>query len=113
MSADPRQLRPFLRVALPVAVAAVFVFLAILNVALVKTWRPEAEDGVLWVTVGKSVVASDVPPESAGARAGIRADDELIQVNGTDIQSVQDLIAICQRSGYEKFSLKARQPEAR
>ncbi|HET9372189.1 MAG TPA: histidine kinase dimerization/phospho-acceptor domain-containing protein, partial [Vicinamibacterales bacterium] len=94
MSADPRQLRPFLRVALPVAVAAVFVFLAILNVALVKTWRPEAEDGVLWVTVGKSVVASDVPPESAGARAGIRADDELIQVDGTDIQSVQDLIAI-------------------
>src|SRR5262245_38259807 len=94
MSADPRQLRPFLRVALPVAVAAVFVFLAIINVALVKTWRPEAEDGVLWVTVGRSVVASEVPPTSAGARAGIRVDDELIQINGVDIQSVQNVVSI-------------------
>ena len=34
--------------ALPVAVAAALVCLAIINIALVKTWRGDVEDGVLW-----------------------------------------------------------------
>ena len=46
----PSQLRPLLRVGLPVAVAVVFVCLAIINIALVKTWRGEREDGVLWAS---------------------------------------------------------------
>jgi hypothetical protein len=42
-----RNLRVFVRVALPVAVAAVLVCLAFVNVLVVKTWVGHPEDGVL------------------------------------------------------------------
>ena len=41
MHAAARQLRPLFQVALPVAVAVVLVCLAVLNMALVKTWPGE------------------------------------------------------------------------
>jgi hypothetical protein len=47
------RLRPLLRVALPVAVASTLVCLAVVNMALVKAWKGEPEDGVLWGTGGR------------------------------------------------------------
>jgi hypothetical protein len=58
-------------VALPVAVAAVLVALAVINIAVVKTWEGQVEDGVLWRQVGTNVVAAEVAPGHAGARAGL------------------------------------------
>ncbi|MEZ5316457.1 MAG: ATP-binding protein [Vicinamibacterales bacterium] len=94
MAADPRQIRPFLRVALPVAVAAVLVCAALINVALVKTWRPEPEDGVLWGrrADGVNVVALEVPAGSPGAQAGIEPGDLLIAIDGREVTSTQDVI---------------------
>jgi len=54
--------RPLLRVGLPVAVAAVLVWLAIINIALVKTYQAPLEDGVLWRQEGANVVAAEVAP---------------------------------------------------
>ena len=68
-----RRVRPVLRVVLPVAVASVLVFLAIVNMALVKAWKGEPEDGVLWSQAGTNVVAREVDPQSAAARAGVAA----------------------------------------
>ena len=80
-----RLLRPLVRVGLPVAVAAVLVSLAIINIALVKTWRPEREDGVLWRQAGATVVAAAVAPDGAAAGAGIHAEDVLVAVDGVPI----------------------------
>ena len=83
-----RLLRSLVRVGLPVAVALVFVALAIINIALVKTWRPEREDGVLWRQAGANVVAAAVATEGAGARAGIQPGDGLLSVDGQAIDRV-------------------------
>ena len=78
-------LRPLVRVGLPVAVAVVLVSLAIINIALVKTWRPEREDGVLWREAGATVVAAAVAPDGAAAGAGLHANDVLVAVDGVAI----------------------------
>jgi len=90
-----RQLRPWLRVGLPVAVAAVLVCLAIINMALVKTWRGEPEDGVLWGqdAPGANVVAREIDPNGAGAKGGVRPGDVLLRIDGTEVRSVNDVIA--------------------
>src|SRR3990172_12959469 len=88
-----RRLRSLFHVVLPVVVAAVFVFLAVANMALVKAWKGEPEDGVLWTQAGANVVASRVHPGSAAASAGIRADDVLIAVEGREIARVEDVHA--------------------
>ena len=62
-----------LRVGLPVAVAVVLVCLAIINMALVKTWRGEPEDGVLWRQDGGNVVAARGRAGTAGAPRGHRS----------------------------------------
>jgi two-component system, NtrC family, sensor kinase len=88
-----RQIRPFIRVALPVAIAAVLVVLAIINIAVVKTWHGEPEDGVLWQVRGANVYAADLAPGGAGEAAGIRVNDWLTRIDGQDIASVEDVIA--------------------
>src|SRR5262245_61175853 len=85
MNAAARQLRPLFQVALPVVVAVVLVCLAVLNMALVKTWPGEAEDGVLWSQNGVDVIAYDIAPGSAADRAGIRRKDVLATLNGDGI----------------------------
>jgi PAS domain S-box-containing protein len=89
-----RQLRPWLRVGLPVAVAAVLVCLAIINMALVKTWRGEPEDGVLWGqdAPGANVVAREIDPDGAGAKGGVRPGDVLLRIDGTEVRGVNDVI---------------------
>jgi PAS domain S-box-containing protein len=91
------RLRPLLRVALPVAVAAVFVSLAIINIALVKTYQGGLEDGVLWRLEGTNVVAAEVAPGLAGAAAGLRARDVLLTIDGREVQAVAQALAAQQQ----------------
>jgi membrane-associated protease RseP (regulator of RpoE activity) len=94
MHAAARQLRPLFQVALPVAVAVVLVCLAVLNMALVKTWPGEAEDGVLWQSGSGTVVAAEVALGSAAYRAGIQKHDQLWQLDGKEIKNAADVEAI-------------------
>ncbi len=82
-----------IRVALPVAVAAALVCMAIVNVALVKTWYGELDDGVLWQKSGANVVAADLAPGFAGDRAGVRTGDTLLAIDGQEVKSVDDVLA--------------------
>lgn len=91
MATDPRQLRPLLRVGLPVALAAVFIALAVINIVLVKAYRPVADDGVLWTTAGVNVVAKEVPLSSPAARAGIKNGDVLLAIDGVEVDSADDV----------------------
>jgi PAS domain S-box-containing protein len=86
------RLRSLLRVGLPVAVAAVFVWLAIINIALVKTYQGTLEDGVLWHQEGSNVVASEVAATARRQKPGIEPRDVLLMVDGHEIRSVDDVI---------------------
>jgi PAS domain S-box-containing protein len=92
-----RQVRPLLRVALPVAVTAALVALAIINIAVVKTWHGEPDDGVWWQEQGIELIAQDVAPDGPGARSGVKPGDVLLQViDGRvprEIQSRADVLA--------------------
>jgi PAS domain S-box-containing protein len=87
-------LRPLARVGLPVAVAASLVCLAIVNIALVKTWRGEPEDGVLWRHDGRTVVAVAVAPGAPGHRAGLHVGDELVRIDGRAIGTEADVLRV-------------------
>ena len=91
--AAPSRVRPLVRVALPVAVAAILVTLAIINIALVKTWEGQVEDGVLWRQEGTNVVAVEVADGYAGARAGIQPRDVLLTIGGREVTSVAEVWA--------------------
>lgn len=86
-----RQLRSLVRVALPVVVSVVFVCLAIINIALVKTWRPPPEDGVLWAMQGRNVVAEELAPGAAGERAGLKPRDVLLLIDGHEVTKLADV----------------------
>ncbi len=86
------RLRALLRVALPVAAAALRVSLAIVNIALVKTSEPEFDDGVLWRLEGSNVVAIEVAPGRAGDRAGLRRRDVLLLLDGREVRTTDDVI---------------------
>ncbi|ODS59058.1 MAG: hypothetical protein ABS36_02595 [Acidobacteria bacterium SCN 69-37] len=72
-------------------VAAALVSLAVINIALVKTWEGEVEDGVLWRQEGTNVVAVEVAAGHAGARAGIEPRDVLLTIDGAEVTSVADV----------------------
>ncbi len=93
MSLTSGRLRPLLRVGLPVALATVFVWLAFINIALVKTYQGELEDGVLWRQEGSNVVATEVAAGLAGQRAGIHTRDVLLMVDGREIRSIADVVS--------------------
>jgi len=78
-------------VALPVAVAAVLVCLAIINIALVKTWRGDPEDGVLWREESGRVVALEIAATGSGAIAGIRPRDVLVAIDGQPVTRSEDV----------------------
>jgi PAS domain S-box-containing protein len=50
------------------------------------------DDGVWWVERGGRLVADQVDPHGPGAQWGIKANDELISVNGQEIKSTSGLV---------------------
>lgn len=92
MTSPTRPLRPLIRVALPVAIAVMLVWLAVLNVALfVRFTSDEVEDGVLWKQRGADVVATEVAPGSAAARAGIQRDDVLLAIDQREVRNPSEV----------------------
>jgi PAS domain S-box-containing protein len=98
MNPEPRSWRPLVRVALPVAIAAVLVCLAILNVALVQRWRGEAEDGVLWAHVDGQVTAKEIAPGTSAEAAHLHLGDVLLRIDRDDITTVEQVGAFLHRS---------------
>jgi PDZ domain len=74
--------RAWTRSVAALAVVVVLVSLGVANIAMRLRWH-EVEDGVLWVRRSEGVTASQVAAGSAGDRAGIRAGDVLVAVNGS------------------------------
>lgn len=93
MSSVRRRLRPLLGVALPVAVAVALVCLGLVNIASVRVWRGEPEDGVLWQTVGTNVVAKEVARGSAAAAAGLKIGDVVLLVDGHEVTNEREVAA--------------------
>ena len=81
-----------MRTTLPVAVAAALLLLGLANIVQRAT-RDDVEDGVLWVQRSTGVVAAEVDPGSPAARAGVRAGDVLLAVDGQAIEAREDVHA--------------------
>ncbi len=84
-----------MRTTLPVAVAAALLLLGLANIVQRAT-RDDVEDGVLWVQRSTGVVAAEVDPGSPAARAGVRAGDVVLAVDGQAIEAREDVHAIQQ-----------------
>ena len=78
----------------------VTVFLLTLGLANVVTRAGfhEVEDGVLWGIRAEGVTALEVAPRSAGARAGLRAGDIVVAVNGQSVGTAGDVIEFQHRA---------------
>jgi two-component system NtrC family sensor kinase len=75
-----------------VAVVAMLLCLGITNMSVRATWT-EMDDGVLWSLSGTDIVAKEVVPGSPADRAGIRADDLLLQIDNKPLASTGDVVA--------------------
>ena len=92
MTSSTTPLRPLIRVAPPVAIAVILVWLAVLNVALFHRFTTqEVEDGVLWKQRGADVVAGEIAPGSAGERAGLQVNDVLLAIDQQEIRNPSDV----------------------
>ena len=89
--------RSRLRTTLPVGVAAMLLLLGLANIVQRAT-RDDVEDGVLWVQRTTGVVAAEVDPVSPAARAGVRAGDVLLAVDGQAIEARDDVHALQQQA---------------
>src|SRR4029077_20451560 len=49
-------------------------------------------DGVWWVEHNGQLVADRIDPNGPGAKAGIKADDKLVTINGQEIKSTPGLV---------------------
>jgi len=67
------------------------------NIAQRMSWS-EVEDGVLWRASGTDIVAAEVAPGTAADRAGIKAGDVLLAVDGAPVARVEDVVAALHRS---------------
>ena len=55
-------------------------------------WRVAVpDDGVWWVEQGGHLTANRVDPNGSGAKSGIKPGDQLVAVNGQEIQSMSGL----------------------
>jgi len=86
----------------------VAVLLALLTVAAVVfagfNFQKEREsavpdDGVWWVEHNRHLVADRVDPNGPGAKAGIKPDDQLVSVNGQEINNTPGLVRQLYRTG--------------
>src|SRR5690242_20144569 len=85
------------RAALAVAVVAVLVTLGVANIALYSRWH-EVEDGVLWGARSEGVTALEVATGSAASRAGVARGDVLLAVNGTPVETPEEVLEYQHRS---------------
>lgn len=92
MTSAASRLRAWARVAMPVVVAAVLLCLAVANVGLRRSFAGEVEDGVFWAAEGGDVVARAIAEDGPAARAGLRAGDRLLLVDGSPVASPADVI---------------------
>ena len=72
-------------------VVAVLLCLGIMNMAVRASWT-EMDDGVLWRATASDLVAREVAEDSPAARAGVRAGDILLQVDGIPVTSPDDVV---------------------
>ena len=85
-------------VVLPVAVASSLVCLAVINMALVKAWKGELEDGVRWSQNGVNVLAAEVNEFGAGHRSGVHVGDVLVAIDGREVVSVAEVVNVLHAS---------------
>jgi two-component system, NtrC family, sensor kinase len=57
------------------------------------------DDGVWWIERSGHLVADRVDPNGPGARAGVKADDELVSVNGQEVKTTPGLVRQLYRTG--------------
>jgi two-component system NtrC family sensor kinase len=94
MSSLSPTIRPLLRVAIPVAVSAVLITLALINVVVVLNYQERApvEDGVFWTSDGGAAVrALEVNSGSPAHLAGVKRGDTLLAIDGRAVESVQQV----------------------
>jgi two-component system, NtrC family, sensor kinase len=89
-------------------VRSVAVLLFLLTVAAVvfagfnlnSEWKVQVpDDGVWWVEQGGRLTADRVDPNGPGARSGIKPGDQLISINGQEIQNISGLERQLYRNG--------------
>lgn len=94
MSSLSPTVRPLLRVAIPVAVAAALITLALINVVVVKNYQETAavDDGVLWTSDGGAAVrALEVATGSPAHQAGVQRGDTLQAIDGLPVESTRQV----------------------
>src|SRR4051812_7636379 len=79
------------RPAFAVAVVLVLMVLGAANIVMRARWH-QVEDGVLWGGRPEGVMALEVSPSSAGAKAGVQPGDLLIAVNSAPVETPADVI---------------------
>jgi PAS domain S-box-containing protein len=89
--------RDWPRTVLPVVTAVLLLGFGLANVAQRAT-TDEVEDGVLWVERSAGVVAAEIADRSAADRAGVRAGDVLLAIDGQPVESRADVLLMQQRA---------------
>ncbi|MGE0040354.1 MAG: ATP-binding protein [Vicinamibacterales bacterium] len=87
--------REWWRTVVPVAVALALLTLGIANVVQRAT-STDVEDGVLWVQRTAGVVAAEVADDTAADRAGVRPGDVLLAVDGSPVETRDDVLGLQQ-----------------
>src|SRR4051812_11970200 len=72
------------------ALVGVLLCFGALNIAVRATWH-KLEDGVLWQARPEGVMAAEVAPRSTAMTAGIRRGDILIAINGSSVETPDDV----------------------
>ena len=93
----PWQRTVWLRSTSTLVVVGALLCLAVLNIHQRATWS-EVEDGVLWRSLNGAVVATEIAPGTAAARAGIQRGDILLTINGKEVLDVPDVVSILHES---------------
>src|SRR5919112_356113 len=74
------------------AIVVALICLAVANIVQRASWA-EVEDGVLWRAAAGDVVAQEIAPGSAAAKAGIKPGDVLLAIDGRPIADAGDVVA--------------------
>lgn len=91
--APGRAWRDWARTAVPLGVALVLFVLGLANIVQRAT-AGDVEDGVLWVERSAGVVAAEVAPGTAAARAGVQPGDLLLAIDGQPVARRADVLGV-------------------